>query len=170
MNQKALKIIGLFCWLGVSSITMAQTVTDGSRQVVKDFLEDVRSGRNPQNARLYLADTVSVHNTVTYMPENYIITPERTEAGIRDRQKSFGDFKLEIVEMIGEGEKVYVRWKEIGKHVGDINGYNPTGEPIITLASCVYLVKSKKIVEYWMQVDYWGLDMQLQESKDKKSY
>ncbi|MCR8560162.1 hypothetical protein KXD93_21095 [Mucilaginibacter sp. BJC16-A38] len=103
-------------------MAMAQTATDESRQVVKNFLEDVRSGKNPQNASLYLADTVSVHEVKTDMPENFNASPNIPESGIRERKQIYGDFKLEIKEIILEGEQVFVRWEVNGKQISEVKG------------------------------------------------
>ena len=39
----------------------------------------------------------------------------------------YGNFSLEIQELLVQDSKVYIRWKQVGTHIGEIDGYEPTG-------------------------------------------
>ncbi|HDX8379922.1 TPA: ester cyclase [Aeromonas salmonicida] len=67
-----------------------------------------------------------------------------------------------IEEFLAQGEKVYVRWRQEGRHLGNILGYEPTGLTLSTVGSAVYRVSGKKIVEYWIQQENQGLHNQLE--------
>jgi predicted ester cyclase len=76
----------------------------------------------------------------------------------------FGQFSFEITDLIAEEDKVYARWKQIGNHLAEIDGYQPTGNPLIEIASCVYRLENNKIAEYWIQIDRLGFEKQLQQN------
>lgn len=79
----------------------------------------------------------------------------------------FGEFTLEITELIAAGDRVYVRWQQRGTHIGEVDGFPPTGLVIQELASAVYRVFDGKIAEYWIQVDRAGLRAQLERDSVK---
>jgi predicted ester cyclase len=64
--------------------------------------------------------------------------------------------------MLAQGDRVYVRWRQTGAHRGPIDGFPPTGRPLVEVASAVYRVRDGKIVEYWIQIDREGVRLQLE--------
>ncbi|MGV3538944.1 MAG: Rid family detoxifying hydrolase [Rufibacter sp.] len=138
-----------------------------NKEIVKAFLEEVRAGKAPEKAHLYLADTVLAHQmnaehetTVTRTPQNYA-------DHVRDFLSMYGNFTFEITELLADGDKVYARWKQTGKHQTDLDGYAATGKPLVEIASAVYKVKEGKITEYWIQIDRLGFEEQLKQQAKK---
>lgn len=160
--MKFFSVIFLFslCFCEVPFIADGQATSP--KQIVENFMDDVRSGKNPQNAGLYLADTVLAHQVNAEDPVTLKRTPQNYEDHIREFLKMYGSYSLKITEIIAEGDKVYVRWIQTGKHHAIIDGYPPTEKPIIEYASCVYLIRNKKISEYWIQIDRFGFQKQLE--------
>ena len=134
--------------------------------VVKMFLTNVRSGLHPEDAMLYMADTVQAHQITSEKPTTVKRTPENYTNHVREFLALFGNYQFEITELIASDEKVYVRWKQTGKHIAEIDGYPPTHLPLIEYTSAVYRVKDKKIVEYWVQMDRLGFDLQLKQNAE----
>jgi predicted ester cyclase len=75
---------------------------------------------------------------------------------------AYGTFQLEVQELLAQEDRVYVRWKQTGTHIGEVDGFPPTGKPIVEIASAVYRVEDAKIVEYWIQIDREGIRAQLE--------
>lgn len=73
---------------------------------------------------------------------------------------------LTIKELLVQDDRVYVRWKQSGVHIGEVDGYSPTNKPVVEIASAVYRVENEKIVEYWIQVDREGIRIQLERNKE----
>lgn len=94
-------------------------------------------------------------------------TPGNYTSHIQDFKRLFGSYEFEITELIASNDKVYVRWKQTGKHMAEIDGFEPTQLPLVEFTSAVYRVENKKIVEYWIQMDRLGFDLQLQANKEK---
>ncbi len=135
-----------------------------NKEIVKQFLEQVRSGKFPEKASLYMADSILAHQMNAENETTVIRTPQNYSEHIEDFVQMFGQFSFEITDLIAEEDKVYARWKQIGNHLAEIDGYQPTGNPLIEIASCVYRLENNKIAEYWIQIDRLGFEKQLQQN------
>ncbi|KAB2443973.1 ester cyclase [Bacillus luti] len=135
-------------------------------QIVRKFFEEVRSGNNPDYSNQLMAEKVLAHQIVSEEEQTVCRTPEDYAEHVREMIEVYGNFSLEIQEFLVQGSKVYVRWKQVGMHVGEIDGYEPTGLPIIEIASAVYRVEDGKIAEYWIQIDRLGIQNQLERNKN----
>ena len=135
--------------------------SQSAEEIVKSFLTNVRSGLRPNDARLYMADTVLAHQVNAENPVTVKRTPDNYTAHVKEFLRLFGNYSFEITELIASKDKVYVRWKQTGIHKEEIDGYAPTQLPIIEFTSAVYRVKNKRIVEYWIQMDRLGFELQL---------
>lgn len=138
--------------------------TTTSQQIVKDFLLTVRSGKNPDKAKEFMAGKVLAHQLNAEHAQTVERTPENYAAHVREFLQLYGQFEFEITELIAQDNKVYARWKQTGKHLAQINGYPATGLPLIEIASAVYRLENGKIVEYWIQIDRAGFEKQLQQA------
>ena len=148
---------------------MAQSKMENAKdnkEIVRQFLEIVRGGKDPDKANVFMADTILAHQ----MNAENQTTVKRTPQSYADHVKEFitmyGEFTFEITELIAEGDKVYARWIQHGKHLAEIDGYAATGKPLTEIASAVYQLKDGKIVEYWIQIDRLGFEKQLQQNKN----
>lgn len=137
-------------------------------QIVRKFFEEVRSGQNPDYATKLMAEQVLAHQVTS--EEELVVsrTPQDYAEHVKEMIEAYGHFSLEIQEFLVQGNKVYVRWKQEGTHVGEIDGYQPTGLPVIEIASAIYRIEDKKISEYWIQIDRLGIIKQLERNKHMK--
>ncbi|WP_459477910.1 ester cyclase [Clostridium saccharoperbutylacetonicum] len=137
-------------------------------QIVRKFFEEVRSGINPDYANKLMAEKVVAHQIISEEEQMVIRTPKDYSEHVVEMIDAYGKFFVEIQEFLVQGNKVYVRWKQTGKHVGEIDGYQPIGLPVIQIASAVYRVENEKISEYWIQIDRAGIQKQLEFNKNMK--
>ncbi|MDM5193858.1 ester cyclase [Bacillus hominis] len=135
-------------------------------QIVRKFFEEVRSGNNPDYSNQLMAEKVLAHQIVSEEEQTVCRTPKDYAEHVREMIEVYGNFSLEIQEFLVQGSKVYVRWKQVGTHLGEIDGYQPTGLPIIQMASAVYRIEDGKISEYWIQIDRSGIQNQLEVNKN----
>ncbi|WP_312473256.1 ester cyclase [Neobacillus sp.] len=134
-------------------------------QIVRTFFEEVRSGHNPDYAINLMAEQVIAHQMISEEDVTVIRTPHDYADHVREMIEAYGTFSVDIQEMLAHGNKVYVRWKQVGTHVGEVDGYSPTGLPVIEIASAVYRIEEEKIKEYWIQIDRSGIQKQLERNK-----
>ena len=131
------------------------------KEIVRVFLEQVRAGRHPEQARRYLAASVIAHQVTAEAPQDVLRTPEDYARHVAEFRQAWGEFDFEVTELIAEGDRVYARWRPRGCHLGEVDGHAPTHRPVVELASAVYRVQDGRIVEYWIQVDRLGTEAQL---------
>ncbi|SFE40649.1 SnoaL-like polyketide cyclase [Paenibacillus algorifonticola] len=131
-------------------------------QVVRDFFEKVRSGKELDAVHEVMAERVLAHQVQSEKE----VTVERSPADyadhVREMIESYGAFSLTVEHFLAQENEVYVRWKQVGAHLGEIDGFAPTGKPVIEIASAVYRVEAGKIAEYWIQIDREGIRVQLE--------
>jgi len=130
--------------------------------VVREFFEQVRSGRDPERAHALMAPLVLAHQVNAENPVTIERTPQNYIEHVREMLAIFGQFDLEVSELLAQGDRVYVRWRQTGRHLAHYDGFAPTGQPIVEVASAVYRVEADRIAEYWMQIDRAGLRAQLE--------
>jgi predicted ester cyclase len=153
---------------GVEAVTAkTQLQVPDSKQIVKAFLEEVRSGKDPDKASLYLAGTVLAHQMNAEKETAVQRSPAMYANHVREFLTLYGNYTFEITELLAEGNKVYARWKQTGTHLTTIDGYTATGQPLVEIASAVYRVENGKIAEYWIQIDRFGLEEQLKQYASK---
>lgn len=133
-------------------------------EVVKIFFEEVRSGRNPDKAHDLLSAVVLAHQVKAENPTTLERSPQNYADHVREMQAEWGNFELEIQEMLAQADRVYVRWKQTGTHTSEVDGFAPTGLPVVEIASAVYRVANGKIAEYWIQIDRAGIRAQLEQN------
>jgi steroid delta-isomerase-like uncharacterized protein len=79
-------------------------------------------------------------------------------AGFRAMQNVFltalPDVRIEIEEILADGDRAAVRWRAVGTHSGDGFGFAPSRRNIDVRGTTWLLAKDGKIVEGW---DTWNL-------------
>jgi len=68
---------------------------------------------------------------------------------IEDEIKGFPDLHVTIEDIIAEGDKVCVRLKETGTHIGEFRGLAPTGKKLSYTAITIWRIVNGKVVEGW---------------------
>ncbi|MGZ9586722.1 ester cyclase [Paenibacillus marinisediminis] len=137
-------------------------------EVVQLFFEKVRSGKDPDAAHELMTERVLAHQVTAENEETLERSPANYADHVREMIDVYGSFSLTIQELIEQDDRVYVRWKQVGTHVGDVDGYAPTGKPVVQIASAVYRVEQNKIAEYWIQIDREGIRIQLENNKQSE--
>ena len=66
------------------------------------------------------------------------------------------DACYEVDDIIGEGDRVVVRWRMLGTHTGDFRGIAPSGRAITLRGVAIYRVESGTLVERWVVSDLYG--------------
>ncbi|AZN39073.1 ester cyclase [Paenibacillus albus] len=137
-----------------------------AEEVVRQFFELVRSGLEPDAAHRFMAARVLAHQVTSESEVTFERSPSNYADHVREMIEAYGAFQLQIEEFISSENRVYVRWKQTGTHVGEVDGYVPTGMPVIEIASAVYRVEAGRIAEYWIQIDREGIRRQLERNAE----
>jgi len=147
--------------------TQAQQMntTQQSEKIVREFLQVIRTGNAPERAAEFMANTVIAHQMNAEKYEAINRTPQNYAEHIKEFLSTYGAYQFKITELIADNDKVYARWKQVGKHLSAIDGFAATGLPLTEIGSAVYRVADGKIVEYWVQLDRKGSEIQLQQNE-----
>ena len=79
--------------------------------------------------------------------------PEGMAAAAANLHRAYADLRIELVNVIAEGDLVVVRWLETGRHVGQFFNLKPTHKPFEARGINIYRVKDERIVESWLGID-----------------
>ncbi len=74
---------------------------------------------------------------------------------------AFPDWRVQVLQLVAEGEAVAVRWAGEVTHAGDFRGIAATGRRVRVSGINLYRVAGGRIVAEWEQMDSLGLLQQL---------
>jgi steroid delta-isomerase-like uncharacterized protein len=74
---------------------------------------------------------------------------------------AFPDMRMDVQDMIAEGDKVVARLTVHGTHQGEFMGMPPTDNPIEVTATDIFRIGDGKIVDHWGNIDNLGMMQQL---------
>jgi reactive intermediate/imine deaminase len=149
---------------GSNAQNKTMNTTRSAEKTVREFLEIVRSGKSPERASEFMSDSVKAHQLNAENPEIVNRTPENYAQHVNEFIQAYGHYQFEVTELIASGDKVYARWKQTGNQTGDVDEFKATGLPITEIGSAVYRVSGGRIVEYWVQIDRKGTEIQQQKN------
>ena len=87
---------------------------------------------------------------------------ENFKEAVADFTKAFPDLKIEIQDMVAEGDRVAVRFTHRGTHTGaTFAGIPPTGKRVVWTCNGIYRVAKGKLVEEWFNEDSLAMMKQL---------
>ena len=71
------------------------------------------------------------------------------------------DMRLDIDDVVAEGEKVWVRLTIRGTQKGELLGIPPTNRPVEVSVLDLFQIRNGKLVEHWALLDNLGMLKQL---------
>jgi predicted ester cyclase len=90
-----------------------------------------------------------------------VVGPEGVERLADLLLPAFPDMKLDLEDVIAEGEKVLMRLTIRGTHKGELTGIAPTGRPIEVMVLDLFHIRNRKLHEHWALFDNLGMLRQL---------
>ncbi len=75
---------------------------------------------------------------------------------------AFPDLKIEIQDMIAEGDRVAIRWRAVMTHRGNHLGFPASGKRGVLVGSSFIVVQGNQIMDGWNQMDLQALFQKLQ--------
>ncbi len=87
--------------------------------------------------------------------------PEGFKQTIGMFRAAFPDLRVEVADVIGEGDEVAIRFTMHATHAGDFMGIPPTNKKVTLGGITIVRLRDGKIVERWQNADLMGLMQQL---------
>ncbi len=144
-------------------------MTEQNKRVLQRAIEEVFNGQKYEvAAELYDADCAMI-NPVAGLDGN-AKGPDYVIGACKVLREAFPDLHYEITELFGEGDKVALRWRAKGTHLGPFGGQPPTGQKIDVTAFATCDFKDGKLIRIMQQVDEQALASQLSVERPLEQY
>ena len=130
---------------------------DENKVLARHWNEEIWSKANLSVIEDYLAPNF----VFNYAPPGMVPNIEAYKIAVNMFHNACPDMKYEIEDIIGEADKVMVRWVGRGTHNGEIMGVAPTGKSVTVTGISVLLINDGKIVREWTEMDMLGVFQQL---------
>jgi predicted ester cyclase len=130
---------------GVSASTHLSTQLEAHKAVVRRFVEEVRNRGN-----------------LAVIPE--LVAPSQAAAFESQAQAllaAFGDYRVEIEELVAEGDTVVLRAGQVGTHRSAYLGVLPTGRRVRWHVVRFFRFRDGRIADTWVLADERALVAQL---------
>jgi steroid delta-isomerase-like uncharacterized protein len=131
-------------------------VSEESKQVVLGHIEALNSGDLDAAEALTHPDFFN-HEAVASRANG----PQGLRATFANLRSAFAGFRFEPLDVIAEGDKVVVRARVSGRHVGEFAGMQPTGREFSVQHIHIWRLAEGQIVEHWATRDDVGAMRQL---------
>jgi steroid delta-isomerase-like uncharacterized protein len=106
-------------------------------------------------------DNLFTADFVRHDPGRELQGIEQNRQFIRSQRVAFPDAHFDVEDQIAEGDKVVVRYRFRGTHLGAFQGAPPTGKQITYTGVLIYRIANGKIAEQWTEFDFLGVLRQL---------
>jgi predicted ester cyclase len=74
---------------------------------------------------------------------------------------AFNPLVFTVEDVVAEGDRVVVRWSQIGTHSGNFMGIPATGKEFTIAGIDIHAVREGRMAEHWHVVDQLALMQQL---------
>ena len=133
-------------------------MSEQNKSVVRRLFDELWNKGNLQVADEIIAPTYQHHDAST---PDLGKGPESEKKRVNLYRTAFHDFRLNLEDLIAEGETIVARWSCRGSHKGDLNGIAPTGKQFAITGVTICRFANGKIVEGFVNWDALGLMRQL---------
>lgn len=80
---------------------------------------------------------------------------------IESLRSGFPDIRFSVEDLVGEGDRVVIRWKWEGTHLGQFRQLAPTQKRITTSGIAIHQLRAGKITRMWLETDRLGVLQQV---------
>jgi steroid delta-isomerase-like uncharacterized protein len=134
-------------------MSVTQT-TEKNKEIVRKIYEDcLNTGKMELLNQFVAEDYVGVAGQVG---------PEAFAGLIKELRQGFPDIQWTIEDLLAEGDRVVVRWKWQGAHLGAFRGFPVSQKKFVSTAIVIYQLKANKVVQAWMENDRLGFLQQME--------
>ena len=133
-------------------------MAEENKAIARRWMEELWSQGNASVADALIAPDYAVHDPGTPGRSGGIEGEKHTVAMYRT---IFPDLQFTMEEVIGEGDRVVIRWTARGTHRGELQGSAPTGKSVEITGISILRMVNGKIAEHRLNWDTLGMLRQL---------
>jgi steroid delta-isomerase-like uncharacterized protein len=130
--------------------------TAANKALVSRYYDEVLTQRN-----LAALDDLLAPDFASWLPDGTRLGRAAYRDAILASHEAFPDLAVEVLDQLGEGEKVATRWRATGTHRGPFAGIPATGRSVAITAMHLHRVADAKLTEHWEEIDLLRLMRQL---------
>lgn len=131
--------------------------TEDNKAIVKRYYTEVLNGRN-----LDLIDELAVED---YVENDPFPGQGNGRRDLKARAQlilgAFNPVRFTVEDVVAEGDRVVVRWSQVGTQSGPFMGMPPTGREYGINGIDIHALRNGRMAEHWHVVDQLGLLQQL---------
>ena len=131
---------------------MTQEIAAANKELVRRFYGEVYVNWNMAMADEVISPQFTSHD----WPEGGPTGPKAFRHYYSAIRSALADARYEVDDLIAERDRVVVRWRLLGIHIGAFRGIAPTGRPITLRGIANYRVQDGKLMERWVVSDLYG--------------
>jgi predicted ester cyclase len=129
-------------------------VTDSNKSVVGEFIARYNSGDIDSLDALFAAG-------YRHHSNDAVLTAEQFKRGVAWIRRGMPDFRLEILDLVAEHDRVALRMLGTGTHEGSLFGEAPTAARIVLHIQYLCRIEDGHLAEDWEAVDEMDLRRQI---------
>ncbi len=131
---------------------------EANKTVVRRYLDEVWSGGNLAVVDEVIAPDYIDHSGPPQLPSR---GRESVRAVANVFRSAFPDLRMQLDDLLADGDRVICRNTGIGTHLGDLFGIPPTGRACAMTGIHIYRIADGQVAEHWSNTDDFGLLRQL---------
>ena len=141
----------------VASVAGAGTI-DENKTLVAKFIE-ANNSKDFDNLPTYVTDNFRRHSQAS--PGVVVTNKEQFKEHMGDDMKTFPDAKIDVQQVVAEGDRVAVWGQYLGTYKGEISSSELTGRIVNVDFAAIYRIEGDKIAELWITWDNLAIRTQL---------
>ncbi|MCK9995741.1 MAG: ester cyclase [Candidatus Krumholzibacteria bacterium] len=143
----------------VASVAGAGTI-DENKALVANFIE-ANNAKDFDNLPTYVTDNFRRHSQAS--PGVVVANKEQFIKHMGDDLNTFPDAKIDVQQVVAEGDRVAVWGSYLGTYNGEVPGSGSAGRKVNVDFSAIYRIEGDKIAELWITWDNLAVRTQLGE-------
>ncbi len=108
-----------------------------------------------------IAPQYAIHSDPGDPWEGQVLDRSTYEERVRYSRTAFPDLVFDVQDLVVAGDRVAVRWRADGTHLGDLRGLPATGKRLAFAGQTIYDVTGGVVAGHWQTVDRLGFIQQL---------
>jgi steroid delta-isomerase-like uncharacterized protein len=140
----------------MTATTVSATDLERNKAIVRRFIDEIFLGGNFDSVDELLTEDFLPHTWGSMQPgrDGLKEAIQRVQAGISDE-------RMQIHDIIAEGDRVAVRLTSSATHTGDFMGMPASGKRYEIGEIHIFRLEDGRVAEHWHQADFMGMMKQL---------
>jgi predicted ester cyclase len=127
-----------------------------NRKLARLFREDLWNTGDLEIADRILTKDCRIDARVPFQTD-FVTGPEAVKQLLLLYRESFTEIRMEIQDIVAEGDRVVARWNGVGVHTGALFLPKSRGRQVATSGIDLFVIRDGRIAEGWISWDVFGL-------------